>query len=59
MKVISQQVERKSDADGVIINIRSSVETTAAFEKISRDVKTPIPGSVIDSIIVEQLLPVT
>jgi acetyltransferase len=59
MKVISQQVEHKSDADGVIINIRSPAETTAAFEKISRDVKTPISGSVIDGIIVEQMLPGT
>lgn len=57
MKVISQQVVHKSDAGGVIINIRSPAEATAAFEKISRDVKTRVPGSVIDGIIVEQQLP--
>jgi len=43
MKVISQQVEHKSDAGGVIINISSPAETTAALEKISRDVKDPHP----------------
>ena len=57
MKVISQQVVHKSDAGGVIINITSPAEATAAFGKISRDVKAGIPGAVIDGIIVEQQLP--
>jgi acyl-CoA synthetase (NDP forming) len=39
MKVISQHVVHKSDAGGVIINIKSPEEATAAFEKISRDTK--------------------
>jgi acetyl coenzyme A synthetase (ADP forming)-like protein len=56
MKVISRQVVHKSDAGGVIINIRSPAEATAAFEKISRDVKATVPGVVIDGIIVEQQL---
>jgi acetyl coenzyme A synthetase (ADP forming)-like protein len=57
MKVISQQVVHKSDAGGVIINIRSPSEATAAFERISQDVKARVPGAVIDGIIVEQQLP--
>jgi acetyl coenzyme A synthetase (ADP forming)-like protein len=57
MKVISQQVVHKSDAGGVITNIRSPAEATAAFETISRDVKARIPGAVIDGIIVEEQLP--
>ena len=57
MKVISQQVVHKTDAGGVITDIRSPAEATAAFEKISRDVKASIPGAVIDGIIVEQQLP--
>ena len=57
MKVISQQVVHKTDAGGVIMNIRSPAEATAAFEKISRDVKARVPGAVIDGIIVEQQLP--
>ncbi|HSA37682.1 MAG TPA: acetate--CoA ligase family protein, partial [Methanoregula sp.] len=57
MKVISQQVVHKSDAGGVIINIRSPSEAIAAFEQITRDVKARVPGAVIDGIIVEQQLP--
>jgi acetyl coenzyme A synthetase (ADP forming)-like protein len=57
MKVISQQVVHKTDAGGVIINIKSPAEATAAFEKISRDVKARVSGVVIDGIIVEQQLP--
>ena len=56
MKVISQQVVHKTDAGGVIINIRTPAEAITAFEKISRDVKEKIPGSVIDGTIVEQQL---
>ncbi len=57
MKVVSQQVVHKSDAGGVIINIRSPSEAIAAFEQITRDVKARVPGAVIDGIIVEQQLP--
>jgi succinyl-CoA synthetase beta subunit len=57
MKVISQQVVHKTDAGGVVLNIRSSAESTDAFEKISRDVKEKVPGAVIDGIIVVQQLP--
>ena len=57
MKVISQQVVHKSDAGGVIVNIRNSSEAAAAFEKITGNVKAKVPGAVIDGIIVEQQLP--
>ena len=57
MKVISQQVVHKTDAGGVVTGIRTPVEATAAFEKITEDVKAHIPGAVIDGIIVEQQLP--
>ncbi|MGB9176140.1 MAG: acetate--CoA ligase family protein [Methanoregula sp.] len=57
MKVISRQVVHKSDAGGVIINIASPAEATAAFNKISRDVTANVPGAAIDGIIVEQQLP--
>ena len=57
MKVVSQQVVHKTDAGGVILNIRSPAEAAVAFEKITRDVKARIPGAVIDGIIVEQQLP--
>ena len=56
MKVISQQVVHKTDAGGVILNIRSPAEATAAFETISRNVREKIPGAVIDGIIVVQQL---
>ena len=57
MKVISQQVVHKTDAGGVVLNIRSSAEATVAFETISRDVKEKVPGAVINGIIVVQQLP--
>ena len=56
MKVISQQVVHKTDAGGVILNIRSPAEATDAFETISRNVKEKVPGAVIDGIIVVQQL---
>lgn len=58
MKVVSQQVVHKSDAGGVIMDIRSPAEVAAAYERISRDVKEKVPGAVIDGIIVvRQLAP--
>ncbi len=57
MKVISQQVVHKTDAGGVILNIRSPSEAAAAFEKISREVIAKVPGAVIDGIIIVQQLP--
>jgi acetyl coenzyme A synthetase (ADP forming)-like protein len=57
MKVVSRQVVHKSDAGGVIMNIRSPAGASDAFGKISRDVKDRVPGAVIDSLIVEQQLP--
>jgi acetyl coenzyme A synthetase (ADP forming)-like protein len=57
MKVVSEQVVHKTDAGGVVTDIRTPAEAAAAFEKISHDVKARVPGSVIDGIIVEQQLP--
>ena len=56
MKVISQQIVHKTDAGGVILNIRSPAEAAAEFEKISRDVTAKNSGAVIDGIIVVQQL---
>ncbi|MFA5269243.1 MAG: acetate--CoA ligase family protein [Methanoregula sp.] len=56
MKVISQHVVHKTDAGGVILNIRSPADATAAFDTISRNVREKIPGAVIDGIIVVQQL---
>ena len=56
MKVISKQVVHKSDAGGVILNIRSPAEAAAAFETITREVKVRVPGAVVDGIIVVQQL---
>jgi acetyl coenzyme A synthetase (ADP forming)-like protein len=56
MKVISGQVVHKSDAGGVILNIKSPADATAAFDTISRNVREKIPGAVIDGIIVVQQL---
>ncbi|OPX62580.1 MULTISPECIES: acetate--CoA ligase family protein [unclassified Methanoregula] len=56
MKVVSQQVVHKSDAGGVVLNIRTPAEAAAAFDTISRNVKQNVPGAVIDGIIVVQQL---
>ncbi len=56
MKVISQQVVHKTDAGGVILNIRSPGQAAEAFETISRDVKARVPGAKIDGILVVQQL---
>jgi len=47
MKIVSQQVVHKTEAGGVILNIRSPAEATAAFDTISRNVREKIPGAVI------------
>jgi acetyl coenzyme A synthetase (ADP forming)-like protein len=54
MKVVSPQVVHKSDAGGVVLNIRSPDAAQAAFDRISRDVKAAVPGAVIDGIIIVQ-----
>jgi len=56
MKVISQQVVHKSDAGGVVLDIRSAAGASAAFEKITNDVREKVPGAVIDGILVVQQL---
>jgi len=57
MKVVSRQVIHKSDAGGVITDIRSPAEAAAAFGAIIRAVQARVPGAAIDGVIVEQQLP--
>ena len=56
MKVVSQQVIHKSDAGGVVLDIRSAAGASAAFEKITKDVREKVPGAVIEGILVVQQL---
>ena len=56
MKIVSGQVVHKTDAGGVILNIRSPADAMAAFDTISRNVRKKIPGAVIDGILVVQQL---
>jgi acetyl coenzyme A synthetase (ADP forming)-like protein len=57
LKVVSQQVVHKTDAGGVVTGIRNAAEAGSAFEKIGREVRSHVPGAVIDGVLVEQQLP--
>lgn len=56
MKIISKQVVHKSDAGGVILNIRSPAEAAAAFETIATNVREKVPGATVDGVIVVRQL---
>jgi acetyl coenzyme A synthetase (ADP forming)-like protein len=56
-KIISPQIVHKSDAGGVIVNIRNANEASRAYATILKHVASFNNSAVIEGVIVEQQLP--
>ena len=57
LKVISPQIVHKSDAGGVVLNIRDEKELEIDFEKLIADVGTKYPSAKVSGILVEKMMP--
>jgi acyl-CoA synthetase (NDP forming) len=57
LKVISPQILHKSDANGVILNIRHEEELKAEYEKLIAEVGRREPSAKIVGILIEKMMP--
>ncbi|MGD1004106.1 MAG: acetate--CoA ligase family protein [Methanoregulaceae archaeon] len=57
LKVISSQIIHKTDAGGVVLNIKNSQETEQAYTEILHNVTAFDSSSKIDGVLVEQQMP--
>ena len=56
MKILSPDIVHKSDAGGVVTDLRTEEEVTLAFEKMMKDVKERRPAARIEGVIIEKML---
>ena len=57
LKIVSPDVIHKSDAGGVIINVKTPAEVNTAYEKILNNVKNYNPAAKIVGILVQEMVP--
>jgi len=57
LKIVSPQVLHKSDAGGVLINIRDEEGVRKGFNKIIENVKAHVPDAEITGILVQEMAP--
>lgn len=57
MKVASADISHKSDAGGVILNIKSEMEVKAAYQQIIKNCQTNAPSAKIGGIHIQRMLP--
>lgn len=57
MKVASADISHKSDAGGVILNIKSEMEVKAAYQQIIKNCQTNAPSAKIDGIHIQRMMP--
>ena len=57
LKIVSPQVLHKSDAGGVLINLKNSDEIRNGYNKILENVKKHVPEAVITGILVQEMAP--
>ena len=57
LKIVSPQVLHKSDAGGVLINIKTPEEVRAGYNKILENVRAHVPSAVITGILVQEMAP--
>lgn len=57
LKIVSPQVLHKSDAGGVILDVKDEKGVRAGYEQIVRNVKEKVPGAQITGILVQEMAP--
>lgn len=55
LKAQSAELSHKSDAGGVIVNVKNSEELTIAWDKITSNVKAYMPNLTLDGILIEAM----
>jgi len=56
MKIVSDDVVHKSEAGGVVVDIRDSAAAKKAYETILSNVKTKLPGAVVQGVFVRKMI---
>lgn len=57
MKIVSQDIIHKSDAGGVLVNLKSADDVEAGFKKILSNAKKYNPDAKIEGILVQEMAP--
>ncbi|MBZ5794660.1 acetate--CoA ligase family protein [Burkholderia contaminans] len=56
-KIVSAQIQHKSDVGGVVVGIRNEAELESAWNRIQTSVKQNRPDATIDGILLERMAP--
>jgi acetate---CoA ligase (ADP-forming) subunit beta len=57
MKIVSQDIIHKSEAGGVVVNVKSAAEVEAGFRKIMENAKKYKPDARIEGVLVQEMAP--
>ncbi len=56
MKVVSPDILHKTEAGGVVVNLKSPAEAEQAYETITRNARAHKPGAKVSGVLVQQML---
>jgi len=57
MKIISPQLLHKSDAGGIVLNLKNESEVKAAYDKLFADIAAKRPDAELQGVLIEQMAP--
>jgi len=57
MKIISPQLLHKSDAGGIVLNLKSEAEVAAAYEQLFSSIHAKLPKADLQGVLIEQMAP--
>ena len=57
MKIISPQLLHKSDAGGIVLNLKSEAEVAAAYEQLFSSIHAKLPKAELQGVLIEQMAP--
>jgi len=57
MKIVSQDIIHKSDAGGVLVNVKTAAEVEAGFRKIMENARKYKPDARIEGVLVQEMAP--
>ncbi len=57
MKIISPQLLHKSEAGGIVLNLKSGEEVSAAYEQLFSSIRAKMPQADLQGVLIEQMAP--
>jgi acetyltransferase len=57
MKIISPQLLHKSEAGGIVLNLKDADEVSAAYEQLFSSIRAKIPDAELQGVLIEQMAP--